>query len=68
MVTTHKFRIGQSVRLSSPSLQERGAAGPYKVIAHLPETYGDWQYRIQSIDRTRARVVRESQLSAMGAS
>lgn len=66
MTTTHRFRIGQSVRFTGASMLERGAPGPYKVIAHLPETYGDWQYRIQSVNR-RERVVRESQLSAVAA-
>jgi hypothetical protein len=44
---------------------ERGGGGLYKIVAHLPETYGDWQYRIQSADRTRERVVKESLLSAI---
>jgi hypothetical protein len=44
-------------------MYERGVSGSYKVIAHLPEEYGDWQYRIQSSDKTRERVVKESQLS-----
>jgi len=68
MATSHRFRVGQSVRFSGASMLERGAAGPYRIVAHLPETHGDWQYRIQSVDRTRERVVKESQLSAMGAS
>jgi hypothetical protein len=58
--------VGQSVRYSGSSLLERGAAGAYKVVAHLPETNGDWQYRIENVDRTRVRVVKESQLSAIG--
>lgn len=68
MATTHRFQIGQSVRFASASMMERGAAGPYKVIAQLPETAGDWQYRIKSIDHSRERVAPESQLSAVGSS
>lgn len=68
MATTHRFRIGQSVRFASASMLERGAAGPYRVVAQLPETAGDWQYRIKSIDQSRERVARESQLSAIGSS
>jgi hypothetical protein len=67
MAETHRFHVGQTVRFSGASVLERGAAGSYKIVARLPETYGDWQYRIQSVDRTRERVVRESQLSAIGA-
>jgi hypothetical protein len=63
-MTSHRFRVGQSVRFAGASMLERGAAGPYKVVAHLPEVQGDWQYRIQSADRTRERVVKESQLLA----
>lgn len=67
-MTSHRFRVGQSVRFLGASVLERGAAGHYKVVARLPESSGDWQYRIQSADRTRERVVKESQLSAVAAS
>jgi hypothetical protein len=63
MAKTHKFKVGQSVRFSGASHYEREGSGSYKVIAHLPEEYGDWQYRILSTDKTRERVVKESQLS-----
>jgi hypothetical protein len=46
---------------------ERGAAGIYKVVAHLPEEQGDRQYRIQSAAGPRERVAKESQLSAIEA-
>jgi len=65
MSSMHKYGVGQSVRLSASAGLERGASGPYKVVAQLPEERGDWQYRIQSSDRTRERVARESQLSAI---
>lgn len=67
MTTNHRFRLGQTVRFVGANMFERGVVGPYKVTALLPESNGDWQYRIQNIQRTRERVVIESQLSAMGA-
>ena len=44
---SHKFKVGQSVRLSAPEIN-RGVAGIYKVVALLPEERGDCQYRVQS--------------------
>jgi hypothetical protein len=63
MAKKHKFKVGQSVRFSGASHYEREGSGSYRVVARLPEAYGDWQYRIQSTDKTRERVVKESQLS-----
>jgi hypothetical protein len=60
----HKFKVGQRVLFSAANI-ERGAAGIYKVVAHLPEDNGDQQYRIQSAAGPRERVAKESQLSAV---
>jgi hypothetical protein len=62
----HKFKVGQRVLFSAANI-ERGAAGIYKVVAHLPEEQGDRQYRIQSAAGPRERVAKESQLSAIEA-
>ena len=62
----HKFKVGQKVLFSAANI-ERGAAGYYKIVAHLPEENGDHQYRIQSADGPRERVAKESQLSAVEA-
>ena len=58
----HKFKVGQSVRLSAPTVN-RGVAGIYKVVALLPEERGDWQYRIQSTGGSQQRIAWQSQLS-----
>lgn len=63
-MANHKFKVGQSVRLS-PGAFNRGIAGVYKVIALLPEERGDFQYRIQSPGGSQQRVAWESQLSAV---
>jgi hypothetical protein len=64
---THRFIVGQSVRFAA-GLVERGITSQYKIVAQLPETYGDWQYRIKSVDHGRERIVKESQLSTVKAS
>jgi hypothetical protein len=60
----HKFKIGQTVRLSPGSI-DRGAAGLYKIVALLPEERGDKQYRLQSSSGVQMRVAWETQLSAI---
>ncbi len=60
----HKYKVGQRVLFSAANI-ERGAAGYYKIVAHLPEENGDQQYRIQSADGPRERVAKESQLSSV---
>jgi hypothetical protein len=59
---SHKFKVGQSVRLSAATIN-RGVAGIYKVVALMPEERGDWQYRIQTAGGSQQRVAWESQLS-----
>jgi hypothetical protein len=60
----HRFKVGQRVRLSAASI-DRGAAGIYKVLALLPESRGEWQYRLQSAAGTQQRVAWESQLAGL---
>lgn len=61
---THKFKIGQTVRLSAAGVN-RGFAGRYRIVALLPEERGDRQYRIQSSSGPQQRVAWESQLSGV---
>jgi hypothetical protein len=62
-MATHKFKVGESVRLSAPAIN-RGVAGIYRVVALLPEERGDNQYRLENSGRSQHRIARESQLSA----
>lgn len=43
----HRFKVGQSVRLSAGAYN-RGISGVYKIVAQMPEERGDFQYRIQT--------------------
>jgi hypothetical protein len=63
IVQGHKFKVGQSVRLSAPAITR--VAGTYRVVALLPEERGDYQYRIRSTNGPQQRVALESQLSAV---
>jgi hypothetical protein len=58
----HKFKIGQTVQLI-PTLQHRDSAGrDYKILRLLPETAGEFSYRIRSQSEPHERVVKETAL------
>jgi hypothetical protein len=57
----HKFYIGEIVRLS-PMLTRKAASGAYEVTRRLPQSAGEYEYRIKSINEPHERVVRESEL------
>lgn len=56
-----QFRPGQTVRICR-GLQRSAAAGEYKVIRELPESNGEREYRIKSLNEPYERVVKESEL------
>jgi hypothetical protein len=56
---SRKFQVGEIVRLS-PARNVPG--GSYEVIKQLPESGGDFQYRIKSINEPHERVDPESEL------
>jgi hypothetical protein len=62
----HRYKVGQRVRFSAAAL-DRSAAGIYKILAHLPESGGEWQYRIQHAENSQQRVVWEHQLASLEA-
>jgi hypothetical protein len=58
----HKFKIGQTVQLI-PSVMNRGAVGrEYKILRQLPETGGEFSYRVRSPSEPHERVVKENDL------
>jgi hypothetical protein len=61
-VQDHKFKVGQSVSLTSGPIGRGGADGIYKVTQLLPPEGDDFQYRIKSASEPHERVVKESQL------
>jgi hypothetical protein len=62
---SHRYKIGQRVRLSAAAI-DRAIAGVYTVLALLPESGGEWQYRLRNAETSQQRVAAESQLSSVG--
>jgi hypothetical protein len=58
----HKFHIGETVQLLPP-ISRHASGGVYVVTKRLPESAGEYEYRIKSINELHERVVRESELS-----
>ena len=65
MMATHRFAVGQEVRISPDRRQEqehtRGAL--FKIVRLLPEAGNMLQYRVKSGIDGQERVVREDQLA-----
>jgi len=59
---TYKFQIGQTVFLV-PSHNLNIPGGACVVTKKLPESNGEFEYRVRSVNEPYERVVRESELS-----
>jgi hypothetical protein len=57
----HKFHIGETVQLLPP-ISRHASGGVYVVTKRLPESAGEYEYRIKSINEPHERLVRESEL------
>ena len=62
VVSTHKYRVGETVYFTSPSFGRAAASGSYTVVKLLPTDGDDCQYRIKSSGEAFERVAKESQL------
>ena len=60
-VTSHKFKIGQSVNYTSGPFGA-SASGVYQITQLLPPEGDDFQYKIKSAAEPHERVAKESQL------
>jgi hypothetical protein len=58
---THKFHVGQLVKLA-PAISRNVPGSTYEVTKLLPESRGEFEYRIKSVNELHERVVRESEL------
>jgi hypothetical protein len=64
-MATHKFRVGQKVELV-PTLPERYTIfGDYEVVRRLPDSHGEFYYRVKSSQEPHERVVKESLLRSI---
>ena len=61
---THKFHIGQLVQLA-PAISRNVPGGTYEVTKQLPESRGEFEYRIKSVNELHERVARESELQGV---
>jgi hypothetical protein len=58
----HRFAIGKMVQLSRGIPLRNAVAGPYEVLAQLPEREGEFQYRIKSAREPYQRIMKEGDL------
>jgi hypothetical protein len=63
-LTSHKFKIGQSVNYTSGAFGI--GSGVYKITQLLPPEGDEFQYRIKSAAEPHERVAKESQLDRAG--
>ena len=63
-ILSQKFRIGQLVQLA-PAISRNVSGGSYEVTKKLPESRGEFEYRIKSMNEPHERVVRESELQGV---
>jgi hypothetical protein len=61
-VISHRFAIGNMVRLSRVLPLQNAVPGPYAVLAQLPERDGELQYRIKSNREPYQRIIKEDEL------
>jgi hypothetical protein len=61
---SHKFHVGQLVQLI-PSINRNVPRGSYELIRKLPESRGEFECRIKSMNEPHDRVVQESELRAV---
>ena len=61
----HAFAVGQTVEFSSEGDPRFNAAGAYVVTQLLPETRGEFAYRIKSTKEGYEQVAREGQLTTI---
>jgi hypothetical protein len=57
----HKFHIGETVQLLPP-ISRHASGGVYVVTKKLPESAGEYEYRVKSMNEPHERLVRESEL------
>ena len=61
-VAWHRYRIGEKVQLLHGGTTRFSTAELYEIVRLLPETDGEFQYRIKSTEGSHERVAKESEL------
>jgi hypothetical protein len=65
-VSSHRFKIGQSVNYKSGPIGVGSGSGVYKITRLLPPEGDDFQYKIKSAAEPHEKIVKESQLDRAG--
>ncbi len=61
-MTTHRFKVGQTVRMTGWNRISSYATQTFRIVATLPEFNNMLQYRIRSDDERHERVATEESL------
>ena len=61
-MATHKFRVGQKVQMIAKFFDRHAPVGDYEIVLQLPESEGEFNYKIKSPHEPHQRMVKESQL------
>jgi len=64
-MATHRFRVGQEVQFTRGFPSRMTAVGTYKIVRQLPDSAGEFLYRIKSSEEPHERVVKESDLEKL---
>ena len=59
---SHRFKVGETVRMSSTLAARAASPHHFKIVRLLPERNGEAQYRIKSASEPHERVVAEGGL------
>ena len=62
-MTEHRFRLGQKVHITRGYPYRNSAEGPYEIVRQLPDSGGEFHYRIKSVAVTLERTAEEIQAS-----
>jgi hypothetical protein len=61
-MTEHRFRLGQKVHFVRGYPYRNSASDLYEIVRQLPDSNGEYHYRIKSVGEPHERVVKESEL------
>ena len=59
---SHKFRVGEKVQFLGGQGVRFATAEIFEIVQQLPESDGECQYKIKSLDKPHLRVAKEYQL------
>jgi hypothetical protein len=57
-MATHKFRVGEKVQLLTGQVRF-ATAEVFEIVQELPESDGEYQYKIKSLDEPHLRVAKK---------